>query len=274
MAALSRCHKLRHLDLSGVISSLGKEGFARAVSRLSNLEILHFSASSGSLQGFEGFQWPPQLRELEITNDSYGPENFNGLAHLPISVTKLVLELRTSGSTTPFISILRQLGPQLRSLRVFSNNFSMSHWDQLDEILLLLPVIHHLCISMCYIGRNFLDHAMELALSRPSPLVELELTTPESWTPQREITSDLIEDTVIQGGLPRLRRVKVPKCIGWDGDAEQQRDTNALSAMLQALAREDNGATGVREDQAGVWTSKGYQPYGGVMNMGKRRRRA
>ena len=266
MAALSRCHKLRHLDLSGVVLSLRKKEFAHILSCLPNLEILHFSASGGPFQRFEGFQWPQQLRELQITAPLYGPESFDALTQLPVSVTKLDLELRRPRITAPFIGMLRQLGPQLRSLRIH-NGFAKSSSNQLDGILLLLPVIQQLCISICYIGRKFLDHAMELAPSGPSPLVELGLSCPESWIPGCEITSDLIEDTVIHGGLPRLRRVRVPKNFGWDSDAEQRQNTNDLSAMLQALAREDDGATGVPADKAGVWTWKGHP-------RGKRRREA
>lgn len=198
------------------------------------------------------------LRELHIPG-SFSTDSLEFMSDFPSSLTHLGIR-DFSPLIAPMVRLLLQkLGPQLESLEIQKSKIVPGEYS-LDEVLHVLPVLRRLSIPAEHISAGFFTCAFELMSKEPSPLVELELNGSPSWEPpyfgseRANIDCNNVWDAVADGGLGRLRRLKVHRSLEWDLSREARHDLKALGELLQTLAREDAEASGSHEMiDAGVW---------------------
>lgn len=226
--------------------------FFKTLGNLCNLEVLHFPRTScHSSSEVNSLIWPPRLRELHMI----GNLDYSGLPPLnnfPPSLT--YLSLRKCRLEMPFIdAIIEKLSPQLLHFR-YGNDMSHLYEGHLDGILKKLPSVQRLSIPIQQISTRFFSYSFELNSSTPTQIVELELTSNVYATDQNDdIDIDVIWDAVLDGGLGRLRILRIHQDLGWPRSNLELTDLKLFSEMLQALAREDGERATVSEDKAGVY---------------------
>lgn len=194
------------------------------------------------------------LRELHIPGN-LGDDSVHFLSNFPSSLTHLGIG-NCSHQFSPSVHLsLVNLGPQLESLEIHRSRI-ISGESSFDKILVYLPVLRRLSIPAAYISAEFftcVSNSKDF-----SPLVELELTCSNGfpyWGNESvDIDYNHVWDAVVDGGLGRLRRLKLHRNLKWDLSREARRELKSLDEMLQALAREDAEASGSHETMdAGVW---------------------
>ena len=118
----------------------------------------------------------------------------------------------------------------------------------LDNILPELPVLEHLSIAAEFISGMFFVCAGNIRPSHPLRCLELDI----SDTSHGQLYSDQLWIAVDNGGLGRLRRVRIHRNLGWAENADGRRDLEDLSELLATLTSEEEEATG-RRVETGVW---------------------
>lgn len=196
------------------------------------------------------------LRELHIPGNLH-EDSLEFMSNFPPSLTHLGIG-NNPRLTVPLLHfLLQKLGFQLESLEIQHSWILFGEYS-LDEILPYLPVLRRLRIPAEHISAGFFKCATELMSRDPSPLVELELTCSKG-EPNCENESVIIDSndvwgTVVNGGLGRLRRLKIHRNLEWDLSREARSDLKSLDDMLRTLAREDAEASGSHKTiEAGVW---------------------
>ena len=255
LAALSRCHKLVHLDLSLVSESLAMADLFHSISSLHHLESFHFPRSSTNDHRSMGLfnTWPPRLRKLQIAG-GIRDESIIYFSTLQDTLTHLTFGDCPNLSLAFIRPLLTVLGPHLQYLRIDSNlpklNIPSLLMFSLNEILDVLPALRHLTIRADYISEFFFASGKFYNSNNPHVLESLQLDCLENT----DITSDVVWDAVEDGPLKNLRRLRVSRKLGWTLDEEGKKSVQELSELLEALAREDRGDD-VRdlEVDAGVW---------------------
>lgn len=128
------------------------------------------------------------------------------------------------------------------------------HQTSLDGILSLVPNLRVLSIAAEYISGLFLPIPH---IPPGHPLETLELDNADPPLLGFKVTAKTISWAIMEGGLPRLRRVMVHKRLGWLATVRDREDVEDLSELLEAKAMEDISALGggpvVPPGEAGVW---------------------
>lgn len=236
--------------------SIDLSTFFRSISNLSKLKSIHMPRAACCHEKTKSALWPPKLSELNITGDLRS-EFLPYCCNLPSSLTSLAIhnyQLPANFTATFVYPALDLLGHQLRSLAI-SGTAPVLHEANFDDILEKLPVIHRLSIPADLISNNFFKCASDMQATQPSPLAELEFTGVKSRLEgsRHFVGSEIIWCTLVEGGLGRLRRLRVHRSLCWGRGAAEQKETTALSLMMQARAREDGERAVVKECDAGVW---------------------
>ena len=227
-----------------------------SISTLHDLESFHFPRSSSNDHRIAGLfnSWPPKLRKLQIAG-GIRDESILYLSTIPNTLTHLVIGDSPNLSGAFIRPLLTALGPHLQHLRIDSDLPKLS-WHSLIYILEVLPVLRHLKIAVDYTCDLFFRQGHIYNADNPHCLEFLQLSCHHSSTSQEslEITSDVVWSAVVDGPLKNLRRLRVCRRLGWTQDEEGRRGVKELSALLEALAREDRGENSSDEDvDAGVW---------------------
>ncbi|KKK18604.1 hypothetical protein AOCH_007069 [Aspergillus ochraceoroseus] len=157
LPALSKCLKLRHLDLSLVGDAMPFPLLKRAVSRLDNLTALRLPQST-SISDSESFSipWPPSLRRLQFSG------RFSPLVMptfpWPPSLTTLTLKNCADLSETTLSTLISSpdLARTLKRLTVSGFNRHLSS-ESINAILVFLPNLSFLSIPGDLVESTFLD---------------------------------------------------------------------------------------------------------------------
>ncbi len=251
LAALSKCSKLRHLDLSYVSQSLEAADLCRATSKLNHLETFHYPHSgllppSPGSPNAEFAICPNHVRELFISGGLKFHETAYSYIRWPSSLTHLSIEACPLVFKDNFRVILEGLGPQLRYLKVGKGMQGIRRGG-LNDILHQLPQIYHLSISLDYIDHGWTRPVLDLS----SSLVELDIDCEDSKFPQI-YTWHHIYVAFLANVIPNLRRLLVNGSIRWDFEHHVE-PSKALEEVLQAIAYEADGSRGLHEGQFGVF---------------------
>ena len=260
-AALSKCTKLRTLDLSLVSESPTFHSLSHVLRSLPSLESFAFPRSSLHASddfAAQEFQWPPKLRQLIVTG-GIGDWFMFGMARnresLPPSLEELVLEHCPHITVHSFMALLGALAQQLTRLSV--SNMPALNPSSLDGLLAQCPKLTHLSVSLDYISMGFT--VLEQLLKKnpdmpiPHPLRYLELTTSGHPRIDEDMLRPMdIEMGIEEGLLSQLRIVRVDSSLQW-AVGELQEEATELEQMMQVIAAKAREPA--RELQrVGVWT--------------------
>ncbi|KAL2037855.1 hypothetical protein N7G274_009329 [Stereocaulon virgatum] len=254
LAALSKCHKLRRLNLSFVSESIAMSDLLRSMSTLSKLEILHLPRSSAHNTSIDAliYGWPSGLRELHISG-GLRDESALSLSALPSSLTHLSISNCPHLSMLSIRPLVKLLGPQLQYLEIVAPlpNLNLGH-GVLTNVMDLAPNLHHLKISMDFLGVAFFSSG-DSGQSEYHFLKQLDL---DCFEPADCISfhPNFIADMIVgsEGKFSKLRKLGVHKKLGWTNTGIYILGIREIDAFLKALAREDGDDAEITEDDAGV----------------------
>ena len=235
LAALSKCHKLRYLDLSLISESLALSSLFHSISTLHNLETLRFPRSStyDTQQSNDVIipMWSPSLRDVHIAGGLNDASIFY-FSTVPPTLTKLTIQNCPNLGSLFIDQILDLLGDQLLYLKI---NYHMPKLGptSLDHILPRLPKLIFLCLAVDYISEDFFAYADSMDSGHPLKILELD----SSETTFTEFGPEHIWLSISEGCLDDLRTVRVSKGLGWTN--VKPAALADLNEMLEALGRED-----------------------------------
>ena len=257
MAAVSKCHRLEHLDLSFVSESISMFDLLRSTSQLTKLRTFHLPRSA-SLDtdmkyhchgGKHHCTWPPNLRKLQISGGIRDEDIMLNLKTIPDTVTSLVIKHAprlTIYSIGPF---LQNKGDQLRSLEILAPIPRIRDPSDFDGLLSNAPNLVYLQISMEFISNDF----MQNFLSNNDSLRRLYI---HCLGPHRTIRGpfdrSLLEASAMLAydNYTGLRVLGLHRILSWH--ETHRREVSEADEYLKALAREDGPGAAVSEQEAGV----------------------
>lgn len=245
-AALSKCTKLRHLDLSLISASIPPKLLFQTLHALKNLETLFFPRSSGPQtdDATESYSWPPKLKALHLAG--WIDSNFlrTYVTHAPLSLERLSIQHCPQVYSEALLEALSVLGDRLRHLTI-RHPMPKLQVGVLDHILLLCPNLVALRVSADYISSTLFQ-----SIENGHPLQVLDLDCSGTAGADVEVAPSAVYDAVEEGRLPDLRSVRASARLAWAATATLRQDVADLVEIL-----EEGEMERPLNISAGVWTT-------------------
>ncbi|KAF2192498.1 hypothetical protein K469DRAFT_717041 [Zopfia rhizophila CBS 207.26] len=246
-AALSKCSKLRYLNLSLVSECIAFQSLNQTVRQLPELTHLYLprsSSSYNSLQISMNIKWPPKLKLLQLAGGVHGkfiwdlnaqPNNF------PPTLTHLSISHCPHLEHWDIKSLLKNLSRLLHHLEL--RNLPQVKQGKLNGVLDWVPHLQSLIICTDYIDINFgsMPSGFNPSMwAQSKPLERLTLLTSGAHDPNDQnyfMPVDMWE-MLEQRYLGRLRWVLVAKSTQWP-DGENGAELDALEGLLHEVDKEN-----------------------------------
>ncbi|KAI9674843.1 MAG: hypothetical protein M1829_003583 [Trizodia sp. TS-e1964] len=234
-AALAKCSRLRHLDLSLVSDSIALSDLFRVIKPLSQLSSLRFPRSSNYDRGFttNSFSWPPNLESLHLAGGV--SDNFLLNMHNPPRLSSLTIEHCPFAKPASIRTLLAKLAPQLTRLKV-SYHIPLLPFNGLDNILLICPNLVYLSIAVDFITDHFFQVHNFPPMVHPLEMLELECSG-NVGVAQKFGPNEIY--IAVCGALGKLRRVRLSERLGWQDSKEFISDIKDLVDLLETKEYED-----------------------------------
>ncbi|KAI9367182.1 hypothetical protein BJX61DRAFT_547732 [Aspergillus egyptiacus] len=220
LPAISKCTKLRYLDLSLVATPIPFRDLKKSLSNLENLHTLRLPQSTSIMDSESDASknpWPPNLRRLQFSG------NFTATAMQsfpwPPSLTSLSLR-NCSDLSLPNLSSLissPDLGHTLKRLTISGQNRHLSP-DSINAILAFIPALTFLSVPGDMVDKTFFDLLSHIDI----PTIEvLEFGLPSADPMVYFETDNLLK--ALEYGLPNVTAVGIAEIFcsddGIDDDA-------------------------------------------------------
>ncbi|RKF61144.1 F-box protein [Erysiphe neolycopersici] len=233
LAALSKCTKLRYLNLSLISSSIPNKILFQALRSLGELEILFLPRSSSVNQNdnpCDSYIWPPRLQSLYISGTLDDHFLYTHMTKAPEAFSSLSMQHCPQIRAPAIVFTLYKLGSQLSHLSI-RHPMPQIFEGMLDNILKLCPKLISARISI-----DFFSAKLFKQIPINHTLRSLELGC--SHSAESDITPNDIFDAIDQSLLPDLRYIRVSKRLAWDSTPELRSDVEDLSELLDTLEYE------------------------------------
>jgi F-box-like len=246
-AALSKCTKLRHLDLSLISASISNKLLFKTLKSLQELETLFFPRSSSHDQELyteQAYSWPPKLNALHLAGgiDSHFLQTH--VVNAPPSLQRLSIQHCSQVQKPAVIDMLQTIGPLLQHLTI--RHPMQQLWvGALDSVLDACPSLTALRISADFISDQMFS---SLYIQTPHPLRILDLECSPTAGADVGISASAVYDCVEEGRLPDLRIVRVNARLAWGATERTRTDSSDLGEILEE--REIEKPLGI---VTGVW---------------------
>lgn len=257
LAALSKCSKLRHLDLQFVSESITMSDLLRSLSGLSKLETLYLPRSSAyeASRNAVKYDWPSRLRDLHISG-GVRDESTLYLSTLPPSVTRLSIGNCPHLSMLSLRPLLQAKGSQLRYLEIVAPipALELGH-KPLNNVMDMVPNLRHLKISLDFLAPIFFTPSA----SNPDACQSLRRLDLDCFDPGE--CSFITLEQVWQGfdwaegkdgKFNKVRKLGISNKLGWADRKSDKATIQEIDELLKAMAREDGVNAEIGEDEAGV----------------------
>ncbi|RDW77500.1 hypothetical protein BP6252_05553 [Coleophoma cylindrospora] len=228
-AALSKCSRLRHLDLSLIASSISNKLLFQTIAHLQHLDTLYFprSASHDPDRSIVPYTWPPQLRVLHLAG---GIDDFflrTHLIHAPQSLQRLSIQHCPQVHAPDLLYMLEVLGAQLQHLTI-RHPMSKLPPGSLDYIFTMCPSLVAVRVSADYISDTMFE-----AIPENHPLRILDLDCSPLAGQDVEVSANAIYEAVEEGRLPDLRSVRVSNRLAWTATERTRSWVRDLEEILE-----------------------------------------
>lgn len=230
-AALSKCTKLRHLDLSLISASISNKLLFQTLKSLQQLETLFFPRSSSHNQEYTetAYSWPPRLKALHLAGGIDSHFQRNHLVNAPPSLQRLSIQHCSQVYAPSLVNTLQTLGPQLQHLTI--RHPMQQFWvGVLDPVLYLCPSLTALRISADFISDNMFS---PFHIRSPHSLRILDIECSPTAGADVGIRASAIYDAVEEGRLPDLRSVRVSARLAWGATEGTRTDASDLGEVLE-----------------------------------------
>ncbi|KAL6712525.1 hypothetical protein ACN47E_000402 [Coniothyrium glycines] len=246
-ASLSKCLRLRILDLSLVSECISFQSLNQTLRQLTDLEHLCLPRCSSNYEGASvsiSVRWPPRLQHLSLSGSVSGkflwdlrrqPDNF------PPTFTSLSVLHSPGLDATGIKPLLCNLAEQLTTVEL--RDLPAVKQGRFNGVLDWLPNVTSLTIALDYIDARFghlPDDWTALRWRDAKPLSSLTLVTSGNpGDPSRWFTTIDLYTLIDERFLGRLRYLDIAKSTGWEGENEGA-EVGALETLLvEELDREN-----------------------------------
>ena len=228
-AALSKCTKLRELDLSLISASISNKQLFQTLAPLEKLETLFFPRTSTGLTNRqeEEYKWPPRLEALHLAGGIDNNFLLHQLVNCPTSLARLSVQHCSQVSAPALLETLSKIGPQLQHFTI-RHGMSKLQIGVLDTLLLLCPNLVALRIDADYISNNLFEY-----IPNNHPLRILDLDCSPQAGADVEINPRVLYEVVEGEMLRDLRRIVVSARLAWSATETTRRDVGDLVEVLE-----------------------------------------
>lgn len=237
LAALSKCVRLKELNLSLISASIPSSQLFQTLAPLENLEILYFPRSSGGIGeapvvGEKAHKWPPRLRALHLAG---GIDDHFLTLHLPAvpaTLERLSIQSCTQVSGFALMDALEHIGPHLQ------------HLTLLHPLPKLFPGSLDLTLTFCTsllafrVSADYISNTLFSLIPQKHPLQILDLCCSLQAGADVEIDSERICEAVTKGCLSDLRSVRVSPRLAWAATEGTKAAVGRLVELLEDAEEE------------------------------------
>jgi hypothetical protein len=239
-ASLSKCERLRVLDLSLVSECISFQSLAQTLRKLGGIEKIYLPRcttrdESGALS--INVRWPPKLQHLSLSGSIYGKFLWDLLRqpdHFPPSLHSLSISHSPGLDHTGVRPLLQSLGTSLTNVEL--HDLPHVKHGKLNGVLDWLPLLTHLTISLDYIDARFGHMPPSFAPSmwtESKPLQTLTLVTSGQTgiDPSRCFTAVDLYTLIDERFLGRLRWLYISQTSEWENEQDGA-EVGALEMLL------------------------------------------
>lgn len=239
-ASLSKCEKLRVLDLSLVSECISYQSLAQTLRKLSGIERIYLPRcttrdEAGALS--INVRWPPRLQHLSLSGSIYGKFLWDLLRqqdHFPPSLHSLSISHSPGLDHTGVRPLLQSLAASLTTASL--HDLPHVKHGKLNAVLDWLPLLTHLTISLDYIDTRFAHMPPSFSpsqwqLSKPLQSLTLLTSGQTGINPSRCFTAVDLYALIDERFLGRLRWVYISATSEW----ERENDGAEIGALEMLL---------------------------------------
>ena len=252
LAALSKCTKLRFLDLSFVSESIALSELLHSTASIPKLEILHLPRSSGHEahnRPIREVAWPTNLRELRISG-GLSDETVVSLTTLPQSVSSLSIRNCTRLSMLTIRPLLEIRGDQLHRLEIVAPITALQvSRGPLDNVLNWAPNLRYLQISVEFLTAD--SFATDEDDKKHESLKTLYLHCFDPALCEDVFPSDVLEG-IFFGKLTGVRILGIHERLGWKDNDRDIQGLWQINTLLKQQAKEDGPEAEIPVGDAGI----------------------
>jgi hypothetical protein len=224
-AALSKCLKLRYLNLSLVSESISYPNMTQTVRQLPELEEIYLprcSSSYDSTQLHMNIKWPPKLRVLQLSGGVHGKFLFDLITqtdNFPVTMTHLSIAHCPKAQVSQLRRLLENLSPVLRHLEL--RDLPQVSMGELSDVLDWATNLKSLTIALDYVDMTFgnMPPGFNSGMwEHAKPLESLNLITSGSHEPGADMAFSPhdLKELIDSRFLGRLRYICIADTTGWD----------------------------------------------------------
>lgn len=234
-AALSKCTKMKHLDLSLISTGISHKLLFQTLQHMQDLETLFFPRSSSLDENRKEtpYSWPPRLRVLHLAG---GIDDFflrTQLVNVPKSLERLSIQHCSQVYTEALLNAVGILGPQLKQLTI-RHPMSKLRTGVLDYIFTLCPSLEAFRVSADFVSNHMFE-----AIPQRHPLRILDLDCSGTAGEDVDISANDIYLAVEDGRLPDLRSVRVSARLAWTATETTRQSASDLVEILEEMDEEN-----------------------------------
>jgi hypothetical protein len=226
-AALSKCTKLKTLNLSLISASIPNKLLFQTLKSLQDLEVLFFPRSSGSDQTTvkEVYVWPPRMKALHLAGGIDDKFIIDQLSNVPNCLEKLSIQHCTQIRAHALLTALETIGSRLLELTI---RYPMPQLDtgQLDTLLMICPNLIALRVFAEYVTNDLLSFLTK------HPLRILDVESTPSYLAENALRPETLYLAVEEDRLPDLRSVRVSTRLGWRETPTSRQDVVDLEEAM------------------------------------------
>ncbi|KAJ4346185.1 hypothetical protein N0V95_005601 [Ascochyta clinopodiicola] len=239
-ASLSKCEKLKVLDLSLVSECISFQSLAQTLRRLGQLEAIYLPRCTSNYEGLAlsmNVRWPPKLKHLSLSGSIYGKFLWDLLRqpdHFPPSLHSLSILHSPGLDHLGIRPLLQNLEASLTTVEL--RDLPNVKHGRLNSVLEWLPHLTTLTIALDYIDCRFGHMPMDWDPSMWEscvPLQSLTLVTSgqTSIDPARCFTAVDLYTLIDERFLGRLRWLNIAQSAEWENEQEGA-EVGALEMLL------------------------------------------
>jgi hypothetical protein len=252
-ASLSKCKKLRILNLSLISESISYQSLNQTIRQLPQLAELHLprcgrrledTKDTGEGHGMQ-VQWPPRLEHLSLSGSVHGKfmwDMLNTPHHFPSTLYSLNICHTPSTDHALIKTLLETVAGQLTHVTL--RDLPAVKQGRLNGVLEWLPNLTDLTIATDYIDEHFgympagFNPTM-WPLSKPLTSFTLLTSGAHSTDPSRAFTPVDLFTLIDERFLGRLRYLNIAQSTGWATKDEGSCEVEALESALCELDKEN-----------------------------------
>ncbi|KAF2867135.1 hypothetical protein BDV95DRAFT_503240 [Massariosphaeria phaeospora] len=245
-ASLSKCSRLRSLDLGLVSECVSYQSLTQTLRQLGALTELYLPRCSSRYDAARlavTIRWPPRLRHLSLAGSIHGkflgdmlrqPDNF------PPGLTSLAVSHCPGLSHHGVRPLLQGLGQALTEVKL--TDLPAVKQGRFNEILEWLPRLERLTIALDYIDENFAEPPDNFNPTRwreAKPLTSLTLVSSgHADLAAYPFTAVDLYSLIDERFLGRLRWLQIARSTGWHVAGEGA-ELGALEMLLWEVDEEN-----------------------------------